>query len=34
MTKGVQIGILTVLFIVIVFGIFIAFALWAGAMSR
>jgi hypothetical protein len=34
MNRNVQIGVLTVLLIVVVFGSFIAFALWAGALSR
>jgi len=34
MNRGLQIGFITVLFIIIVFGSFIALAVWAGAMSR
>ena len=34
MNSNLRIGVITVLFILIVFGSFIALAVWAGALSR
>ena len=34
MSSNVRIGIITVLFVIILFGSFIALAVWAGAMSQ